>query len=79
MLDPRTSALLVVDLQNDTVGEQGAFADAGAAEFASRHRVVEKVRGLDTDDHFSHQFTVAGSYAYYCTIHAKMTATIIVR
>jgi DNA-binding NarL/FixJ family response regulator len=30
-MDPRTSALLVVDLQNDTVGEQGAFADSGAA------------------------------------------------
>ena len=41
-LDPRTSALLVVDLQNDTVGEQGAFADSGAADFASRHGVVEK-------------------------------------
>ena len=46
MIDPRTSALLVVDLQNDTVGEQGAFADAGAAEFAARHGIVEKVRGL---------------------------------
>ena len=45
-MDPRTSALLVVDLQNDTVGEQGAFADAGAAAFAARHGVVEKVRQL---------------------------------
>src|SRR4051794_10059773 len=35
--------------------------------------------GLDTEDSFSHQFSVAGTYAYYCTIHAKMTATIIVR
>ena len=35
--------------------------------------------GLDTDDRFTHQFTVAGTYAYYCTIHTKMTATIIVR
>ncbi len=35
--------------------------------------------GLDTDDQFSHQFTATGRYAYYCTIHAKMTATIIVR
>jgi nicotinamidase-related amidase len=42
-MDLRTSALLVVDLQNDTVGEQGAFADAGAASFAARHGVVEKV------------------------------------
>jgi len=46
VIDPRTSALLVVDLQNDTVGEQGAFADAGAAEFAARHGVIEKVRRL---------------------------------
>jgi len=35
--------------------------------------------GLDTEDSFSHQFNVAGTYAYYCTIHAKMTATVIVR
>jgi plastocyanin len=35
--------------------------------------------GLDTDDRFTHQFTAAGTYAYYCTIHTKMTATIIVR
>ena len=35
--------------------------------------------GLDTEDSFSHQFNVVGTYAYYCTIHAKMTATVIVR
>ena len=35
--------------------------------------------GLDTEDSFTHQFLVAGTYAYYCTIHTKMTATIIVR
>ena len=35
--------------------------------------------GLDTEDSFSHQFSVAGTYTYYCTIHATMTATIIVR
>lgn len=46
MINARSSALLVVDLQNDTVGEQGAFADAGAAAFAARHGVVEKVRRL---------------------------------
>jgi gluconolactonase len=45
-VDPRTSALLVVDLQNDTVGEQGAFADSGAAAFAARHGVIDKVRRL---------------------------------
>jgi gluconolactonase len=45
-MDPRTSALLVVDLQNDTVGEQGAFASTGAAAFAARHGVIEKVGRL---------------------------------
>ena len=45
-MDSRTSALLVVDLQNDTVGEQGAFASAGAAAFAARHGVIEKVGRL---------------------------------
>ena len=45
-LDPRASALLVVDLQNDTVGEQGAFADSGAAEFAARHGVVAQAARL---------------------------------
>lgn len=43
-IDPAASALLIVDLQNDTVGEAGAFADSGAADFASRHGVVEKAR-----------------------------------
>jgi nicotinamidase-related amidase len=45
-VDPRTSALLVVDLQNDTVGEQGALADDGAAAFAARHGVLEKAKRL---------------------------------
>ena len=45
-MDARTSALLVVDLQNDTVGEQGAFAADGAAAHASRHGVLEKAKRL---------------------------------
>ena len=45
-IDPRTTALLVVDLQDDTVGEQGAFADPGAPAFARDHDVVENVMRL---------------------------------
>ena len=45
-LEPRTTALLVVDLQNDTVGAQGAFASAGAAAFAAEHGVVEQAAAL---------------------------------
>ena len=41
-LDPQTTVLLVIDLQNDTVGEEGAFTSAGAAAFAKEHGVVER-------------------------------------
>jgi plastocyanin len=34
---------------------------------------------LDTDDRFSYIFTVPGTYNYYCAIHPKMTAKIIVK
>ena len=34
---------------------------------------------LDTDDSFSYSFTAPGTYEYYCSIHPKMTAKIIVR
>jgi Icc protein len=34
---------------------------------------------LDTGDEFSHQFTSAGEYPYYCSIHPRMTGKIIVK
>ena len=43
-MDLRTSTLLVVDLQNDTVGEQGAFADSGAAYALTK---VAELRTVD--------------------------------
>jgi gluconolactonase len=45
-LDSGTTALLVIDLQNDTVGEKGAFASSGAAAFATRHGVIGKATEL---------------------------------
>lgn len=45
-LDPARTALLVIDLQNDTVGEEGAFASSGAAAFAREHDVVAKATRL---------------------------------
>ena len=33
---------------------------------------------LDTDQRFSHTFDAAGSYKYFCSIHPKMTAQIVV-
>jgi plastocyanin len=34
---------------------------------------------LDTDEKFSHTFGQAGTYAYYCSIHPKMTGTLTVQ
>ena len=45
-LDPASTALLVIDLQNDTVGADGAFASSGAAAFAAEHGVVERATRL---------------------------------
>jgi amicyanin len=33
---------------------------------------------LDTDQKFSYTFTKAGTYSYYCGIHPKMTAKVVV-
>lgn len=38
-----------------------------------------KSKALDTDDHFSFTFTKPGTYEYFCAIHPKMTAKIVVQ
>ena len=47
------------------------------------HTVVEtsqkfKSKALDTDDSFSYTFTQPGTYEYFCSMHPKMTAKIVV-
>jgi plastocyanin len=34
---------------------------------------------LDTDQKYSHAFAKAGTYEYYCSIHPKMIAKVIVK
>lgn len=38
-----------------------------------------KSKALDTDDKFSFTFQQAGTYEYFCSVHPKMTAKIIVK
>ena len=38
-----------------------------------------KSKVLDTDDRYSYTFTNPGTYVYYCTVHPKMTAKIVVK
>jgi plastocyanin len=34
---------------------------------------------MDADEKFSYAFAKAGTYAYFCSIHPKMTGTIVVQ
>ena len=45
-LDPRRCALIIQDLQNDVIGERGAFAASGSPAHARSQNVVENVRRL---------------------------------
>src|SRR5574340_635540 len=38
-----------------------------------------KSKALDTDDKFSFTFTRPGTYNYFCSVHPKMTARIVVQ
>ena len=40
---------------------------------------IFKSKALDTDDRFSYTFTKPGTYNYYCAIHPKMIAKIVVQ
>ena len=45
-LDPRRTALLIQDLQNDVIIEGGAFAESGSPGHAKEQNVVENVKKL---------------------------------
>ena len=40
---------------------------------------VFKSRVLDTDEKFSFTFDKAGTYPYFCSIHPKMTGSVVVQ
>jgi plastocyanin len=46
---------------------------------ASADDRFKKSPTLDTDQSFSHTFTAAGSYTYFCSIHPHMTGKVIVK
>jgi plastocyanin len=35
-------------------------------------------KAMDTDEQYSHTFDTPGTYKYFCTVHPKMTGTVIV-
>jgi plastocyanin len=40
---------------------------------------VFKSKVMDTDEKFSFQFTKAGTYPYFCSVHPKMTGKVVVQ
>ena len=38
-----------------------------------------KSKVLDTDEQFTYTFTKPGTYSYFCSVHPKMTARIVVQ
>ena len=45
----------------------------------SDDKTTFKSRPLDTDDKFSYTFSKEGTYTYFCSIHPKMTAKVVVK
>lgn len=45
----------------------------------SEDKSTFKSKALDTDDSFSYTFTKPGTYTYFCSIHPKMTAKVVVQ
>ena len=45
----------------------------------SEDKTTFKSHALDTDEKFSFTFTTPGTYTYFCSIHPKMTAHIVVQ
>jgi plastocyanin len=40
---------------------------------------VFRSKALDTDDKFTFKFSQPGTYHYFCSIHPKMTAEVVVK
>jgi plastocyanin len=38
-----------------------------------------KSKVLDTDEKFSYTFATAGTFSYFCSVHPKMTGTVVVK
>ena len=38
-----------------------------------------KSKALDTDDAFTYTFTKPGTYSYFCSLHPKMVAKVVVK
>jgi plastocyanin len=84
-----TAASVEVKIDNFSFGPQTVTVPVGGTvTWTNRddipHTVVStdgvfKSKVRDTDEKFSYTFTKAGTYAYFCSVHPKMTGKIAVQ
>jgi plastocyanin len=89
MANNQPAAITEVKIDNFSFGPQSLTVPAGTTvTWTNRddipHTAVStdgtfKSKVMDTDEKFSYTFTKAGTFPYYCTIHPKMTGTIVVQ
>ncbi|MGA3349212.1 MAG: cupredoxin family copper-binding protein [Candidatus Sulfotelmatobacter sp.] len=89
MADQPSAASADVKIDNFSFGPQTITVGVGTTvTWTNRddipHTVVStdgvfKSKVRDTDEKFSYTFTKAGTYSYFCSVHPKMTGTVIVR
>jgi plastocyanin len=82
-------AAIEVKIDNFSFGPQDQTVSVGTTvTWTNRddipHTVVStdgvfKSKVLDTDEKFSYAFAKAGTFAYFCSIHPKMTGKIVVQ
>ena len=87
--DQPSAASAEVKIDNFSFGPQTLTIPAGTTvTWTNRddipHTIVStdgvfKSKVRDTDEQFSYTFIQPGTYPYYCSVHPKMTGTIVVR
>jgi len=84
------AAGVVIKIDNFSFGPQSITVPAGTQvtwinqddiphTVVSEDKATFKSRPLDTDEKFSFTFTKPGTYTYFCSIHPKMAAKVIVQ
>jgi plastocyanin len=87
--DQPSAAAADVKIDNFVFGPQTLTVPVGTTVTWTNHddipHTVVSTEGVfkskvrDTDEKFSYTFTKPGTYPYYCSVHPKMTGTVVVK